>query len=113
MRSCPLVVGGEQCPSLQGCRHSTLKREKLRGQSQLRAVSNHRAREHRIEIILQMRKAEPREGKGLAGPQSQLLTPSPAVSHSTSPSDMLPEQEEEAGGRVNNRKGHSQEASFF
>lgn len=81
-----------------------MKREKLRGQSQLRAVSNHRAREHRIEIILQMRKAEPREGKGLAGPQSQLLTPSPAVSHSTSPSDMLPEQEEEAAGRVTTEK---------
>lgn len=81
-----------------------MKREKLRGQSQLRAVSNHRAREHRIEIILQMRKAEPREGKGLAGPQSQLLTPSPAAFHSTSLSDMLPEQEEEAGGRVTTEK---------
>ena len=51
-----------------------------------------------------MRKAEPREGKGLAGPQSQLLTPSPAAFHSTSLSDMLPEQEEEAGGRVTTEK---------
>ena len=81
-----------------------MKREKLRGQLQLWAVSNHRAREDRIEITLQMRKAKPQERKGLAGPQSQLVTPSPAAFHSTSPSDRLPEQEEETRGKVTTEK---------